>query len=85
MVGVPFNLTAQHLEDIWTGVCPALGIPLDINAPKHARGHAQLDRIVPELGYVEGNVAWLSERANRIKDNATTSDLEGILKWLKSL
>ena len=84
-VGVPFNLTTKYLEDIWTGVCPALGTPLDINAPKHEEGHAQLDRVIPELGYVEGNVAWLSERANRIKDNATTSDLEDILKWLKSL
>jgi len=84
-IGVPFEITTEYLESIWTGVCPALGTPLDMDALKHSEGHAQLDRIVPELGYVEGNVAWLSERANRIKDNATTSDLEGILEWLKSL
>ena len=82
---LPFNLTENHLKEIWTDACPVFGTPLNMSAKKDEEGHAQLDRIVPELGYVKGNVVWLSQRANRIKDDATTEDLERLLKWLKSL
>jgi hypothetical protein len=82
---LPFNLTTEYLESIWTGTCPAFGTTLNINSKKGSEGHAQLDRIIPNLGYVEGNVVWLSERANRIKDDASLEDLERLIKWLKSL
>ena len=82
---LPFDLTTEYLESIWTDTCPAFGTPLDINIKKGEEGHAQLDRITPELGYVKGNVVWLSERANRIKDDATIEDLERLVAWLKSL
>lgn len=82
---LPFNLTTEYLESIWSGVCPAFGTPLSIDAKKGSQGHAQLDRIIPDLGYVEGNVVWLSERANRIKDDANLEDLERLITWLKSL
>ena len=80
-----FSIDTTYLEDIWTGTCPVFQTPLNIDAERGAEGHAQLDRIVPALGYVEGNVVWLSQRANRIKDDATIEDLERVLKWLKSL
>jgi hypothetical protein len=83
-LSLPFNLTTEYLEEIWTGTCPAFGTRLDLSALRQQEGHAQVDRIIPELGYVKGNVVWLSERANRIKDNATLSDLERIVEWLKS-
>lgn len=80
-----FNLDEAYLKSIWTGVCPAFGTSLDIRKLKGEEGSAQLDRIVPSLGYVKWNVVWLSERANRIKDDATVEDLEMLVKWLKSL
>lgn len=43
----------------------------------------QLDRIEPAKGYVEGNVVWLSRRANNIKGNATRKELEAVLKWIR--
>lgn len=83
--GLAFDLTTEYLEGIWTDTCPAFGTQLDINAKKGCEGHAQLDRIMPELGYVKSNVVWLSERANRIKDDANIQDLERLLEWLKSV
>ena len=83
--GLPFNLTTEYLESIWTNNCPAFGTTLNIDARKGSKEHAQLDRIIPDLGYVEGNVVWLSERANRIKDDASIEDLERLITWLKSL
>lgn len=81
---LPFDLTTGYLESIWTGICPAFGVSLSIDAKRGEVGHAQLDRIDPGKGYVQGNVEWLSERANRIKDDATIEDLERILEWLRS-
>lgn len=82
--GLPFDLTEDYLKSIWTDTCPAFGTPLNIEALKNEANHAQLDKVVPELGYVQGNVVWLSQRANRIKDDATLEDLERLVTWLKS-
>jgi hypothetical protein len=34
-----------------------------------------LDRIVPEVGYIDGNVRVISDRANRLKSNRTLVQL----------
>lgn len=83
--GLSFDLTEEYLKSIWTDTCPVFGTPLNIEALKGDLQHAQLDKVVPALGYVQGNVVWLSQRANRIKDDATLEDLERLITWLKSL
>ena len=84
---IPFNLTK---EDISIPIyCPVLNIKLkqfDIDdAPK--RGYNPdspfLDRIIPSLGYVKGNVRVISARANLLKNDATISELELVLADLK--
>lgn len=80
--GIPFDLT---LADITIpATCPALGIPLVVGRGKVSDGSPTLDRIVPSLGYVRGNIAVLSLRANRIKNDATADELEQVLNWLRS-
>ena len=83
--GVPFDLTLQDLDDVWNECCPILGIPLvrgegiggiQDNSPS-------LDKIDPELGYVKGNIAIISVRANRIKQNATVEEIEKVYLWLQ--
>lgn len=85
---IPYNLDSTYLESIWTGICPVFGIPLNVPL-KEAKGRgschtAHLDRINPKLGYVKGNVVWLSGRANRIKYDASLEELEALLLWMKS-
>ena len=80
-----FDIDTDYIVSIWTGICPVFKTELDINAKRGQKGHAQLDKVDPTLGYIRGNVVWLSERANRIKDDATIEDLEMLLQWLKSL
>ena len=77
---IPFDLDPQYLEDIWTGVCPIFSTRL--NKPYHSRSvdrvskhTCSLDRIVPDKGYVKGNVEWVSNLANSIKQAATADDL----------
>ena len=42
-----------------------------------------LDRINNLIGYVEGNVAWISFRANQIKSDASYEELKQVLDYLE--
>jgi hypothetical protein len=64
--------------------CPALGMKLVVSDDRVGDCSPSLDRINPELGYIKGNVAVISHRANRIKNNATANELENIAKWLRT-
>lgn len=77
--GVPFCLELQDLIDIATDECPIFHTPFVWGASGLGKGKTRpdsptLDRVLPELGYVKGNVAFLSYRANRIKDNGTMQE-----------
>lgn len=80
---VPFNITIDDL--IIPNICPVLGIELGVNDGSPKNNSISLDRIVPELGYVKGNVAIISYRANTIKSNASIEELEKVLSWLKGI
>lgn len=83
--GIPFNLTPEYLESIWTGICPIFNVELfRCSEGKGSHHSAHLDRLVPAKGYVIGNVAWISGRANRIKLNATVEELRLIADWIES-
>ena len=83
-LGVPFNLELSDI--VIPNVCPALGIPLDKNRPDRSKrpdNIPSLDRLIPALGYVRGNVYIISFRANRIKQNATSAELIGIADYIR--
>lgn len=80
--GVPFDLDHQYLLSIWTGRCAVFGTELHISQTHSIDDQATLDRIVPSLGYVRGNVAFLSNRANRIKNDATAEQIMQVAQWL---
>lgn len=65
--------------------CPALGLPLMVNKGKPKDNSATLDRIIPSLGYVPGNIAVISHKANRIKNDGTAQDLRNIADWMDSV
>lgn len=44
---------------------------------------AHLDRFDPKKGYIKGNVAWVSGRANRIKYDATLEELKSLVSWME--
>lgn len=71
--GVPFSLTYKDIE-IPT-ICPVLGIPLIRGGGAPRDNCPSLDRIIPKLGYVCGNIMIISMRANRIKNDATPDEL----------
>jgi len=84
--GYPFSIAVKDIQDVWPkdNTCPVLGIPFDISGTDIQRC-ASLDKIVPELGYVPGNILVISYRANSIKQDATISELSMVLEYFSRL
>jgi hypothetical protein len=85
--GIPFDLDYEYLISIATDECPVFKTPFlwEISGLGHGKQHdgtPQLDRIIPELGYVRGNVAFLSGRANKMKDGGTMQEHYAIADWI---
>ncbi len=74
--GLPFNITANDL--VIGETCPILGTYFTPNTEYCA----SLDRIVPELGYVVGNVQVISMKANAMKNSANDIELLCLAKWI---
>ena len=84
---VPFSITGEYLLSIATNECPVFHTPFEWGISGLGQGHAKpngptLDRIEPHLGYVEGNVAFISYRANRLKDDGTMQEHYDIADWI---
>lgn len=82
--GLEFNITE---EDIFIPeYCPILLIKLNqVHYSKYDKEASPcLDRINNEKGYVKGNVAVISFRANRLKSYMTEDILERMLKYVVS-
>ena len=73
---IPFTLTFDDINV--PHKCPALGIPLFSGKKVLGDNSPSLDRIVPDLGYVPGNVIVISHKANTIKSTATWCELQRI-------
>jgi hypothetical protein len=82
--GLPCDLDAEYLLSIFPAdsTCPALGIPLIWIGGRTANSPA-LDKRIPALGYTRGNVAWISDKANRIKSDATAYEVQRVATYLK--
>ena len=70
---IPFNLT-EH-DFIIPDVCPILDIPLFRGKGSMSNNSPSIDKIIPELGYIKGNVWIISMRANRLKSDLSKEDL----------
>lgn len=82
--GVPYDLAVDDLYPLPL-TCPVFGIPLNWMAGGKGTDvdHPTIDRLVPDLGYVKGNVRIISNRANRLKNNASLSEIEAIYRYMQ--
>ncbi len=84
--GIPFTITEADITV--PDKCPALGIPLVGSRGEGVGGRPNspsLDRIVPSLGYVPGNIAVISFKANAIKRDASLKELRGVLQYMEQV
>lgn len=70
--GLPFAISKSSIAI--PPNCPALGLPIKFGG-RRSQLSPSLDRIVPERGYVDGNVRVISDRANRLKGKRTLNEL----------
>tara|TARA_R110002096_G_scaffold58562_1_gene147378 strand:- start:878 stop:1360 length:483 start_codon:yes stop_codon:yes gene_type:complete len=79
--GFPFDI--EESDIIIPKICPVLGINIITNTIRKPTDNSpSLDKFIPELGYVKGNIAVISVRANRIKNNSTRQEIELLLQWM---
>lgn len=80
---VPYDLDKDYLEGIWTDSCPVFGESISITEERGNPWCAELDRLRPDLGYVKGNVRFLSRKANSYKSNMTLEEAKKIYLWME--
>lgn len=68
---VPFDIDTDYLLSIFPqdALCPILSTPMVFGGER--RNSPSLDRRTPALGYVRGNLCWISNQANLIKQDIT--------------
>jgi len=79
-----FDLDLEHVLSIAPDKCPVFGTEF-VWGRYQGEQHRQtpsLDRVVPELGYIKGNVVFISLWANMIKSDATDKELYAVADWL---
>jgi hypothetical protein len=81
LLGIEFSLTETDIKI--PKICPVLGIILKNKGSSDRDAAPSLDRINSNLGYIAGNVCVISNRANQIKSNATSSELKAVLDYVK--
>jgi predicted DNA-binding protein YlxM (UPF0122 family) len=68
----------------WPKYCPVLGIELNYFAEKTEEASPSFDKVDPSKGYIEGNVAIISWRANRIKNDGSAEEHRKIALYIEN-
>ena len=76
--GLPFDLVIDDIKI--PEFCPVLGVPFIESDPDYT---TSLDRLIPEKGYVKGNIMVMTNKANRMKSNATKEEVAKLLKFME--
>ena len=85
VIEVTYDLDIDYVVDIFPKDCrcPILKIKMIWTKNSRNPNSPSLDRIDPQKGCKKGNVAWISNRANTIKNDATFEEVELIYNWYK--
>jgi ribosomal protein L37AE/L43A len=83
---VPFSINLQDLIDMFPAdnLCPVLKVPFVWGTKKDHNLSPSVDRIIPELGYVKGNIKFISYKANRIKNDSNVQILKNLIEYMES-
>jgi len=84
--GIPFSLTLTDLHDLSIPItCPVLGIPLKKERGRASDHSISVDRIDSNKGYTKDNIIVVSNKANRLKSNATLSEMRQLVEFYEQL
>lgn len=76
--GLPFDIEISDIKI--PEVCPVFGVPMVVGTPYAP----SLDRIDPSLGYTKQNIQVISRKANLMKQDATSEELQSFAEWVKT-
>lgn len=79
--GVECTITTNDFEI--PDKCPILGVTLVRGVGKALGSSPSLDRIDPTKGYIPGNVAVISYRANTLKSFGTIEEHQAVVDYMK--
>ncbi|MDB9796139.1 hypothetical protein OAB44_01940 [Pelagibacteraceae bacterium] len=87
--GVPFNLSSDYIKSIMPKdmICPVFNLKMTsvYGSKKKTNYSPSIDRLIPDKGYVKGNVVIVSSLANQIKSEANLEEIYKVLKFYKKL
>lgn len=78
---LPFDLVPSDI--IVPEFCPVLGIPLKVATGCAKPNSPSIDKIIPEKGYVKGNIAVVSHKANTMKSDASIDEIRLLLAFME--
>lgn len=84
---VPFEIDSEYLIQLWEeqhGRCKLSGIYMTHHSDGKGRKdfNASVDRIIPELGYVHGNLQLVCDRVNTMRHTLT---MDMFYWWVKAI
>jgi hypothetical protein len=82
---LPFDMKLEDFEI--PEICPIFGINIEIGAGKRTvqLNSPTLDRIIPEKGYVKGNIQVISHKANMMKNCGSLEEMIKLGEFAKKL
>ena len=80
-LNLPFTIGISDIK--LNEYCPILGTKLDVLTNNMETGMS-LDKVDNTKGYVPGNIAIISRKANRLKGDGTITQFESIIKYMRS-
>lgn len=84
--GIRFEITYEDVEALMVSHCPVLGIPLFFSDTGQPTDNTpSVDKIIPDKGYVKGNIIVVSMRANVLKRDATVNEMIRLAGYYSSL
>lgn len=84
-----FDITLDYLINLWEsqhGICYYTGLPMIMaggrGTHKAQSNSASIDKLIPQLGYIQGNIVWCCHRINTIKSNCTEQEFYAICQLI---
>lgn len=80
--GLDFSITKEDI--IFPDICPISLLKLKVGYRKLTPNSPTLDRIDNTKGYIKGNIAVISNRANAMKRDASTKEIQRLLEYMQN-
>ena len=83
------EITLEYIKSLVTANCPIFDVPLQYGGGDQGDNSATIDAIIHNKGHIKGNLKIISKKANTIKNNSTSEEMEMLVdalqKWISPI